>query len=210
MTRNTGIVEPDRRDDLQRELGAMLADVSPSARFAAGVHGRIAESAGRTDRLERSRRAWMWWTLPACASVAIVAVFGWMIVKRQPMSRHATQTVASAVRAASVDRVSRADRISRIDRIGHVDRPTAKRGPDVLVPGDQSIALVHYLERLDRGQASVPQAFGSRYDNDGMLVDPAPVVITPLPALAAPADAPRDDKDGKVGGAAGGNLRKDR
>jgi len=182
-------------DDIQRDLAALLAEVEPSAGFAAGVRARIA-----ADEHAR-QRAWMSWAIPVTAVIAIGFV-SWTFVSRKNSSPApapaATARIASAEAGVASPAVTpfvatpRTASAARPTSVPAVIQISATPEPRVLVADDQMTALVHYLDRLNAGGAPVPPAIGPQYDADGLLLQPAPVVITPLPALVA---RPDDDKN---------------
>ena len=75
----------------------------------------------------------------------------------------------------------------------------------MLVPDDQRIALVHLLQRLHQGRATVPVSVMPAYDEDGLLVPPEPVVIVLLPSPAPP-----DPDDAGGGKGDSRNVGKDK
>jgi hypothetical protein len=191
--------EVHESDVIQRELRALLAEVEPSPAFAAGVRARIA-----ADDAKRGR-AWLWWAMPA-AAVLMVGVATWPLVSRRvvPSRPSAADRVAAVVPTPVVvpapgpSPVPAPHAVAREPQI--VPQPAA-HGFEVLVPDDQMTALVHYLDGLNRGVVPASGASGPQYDADGVLVPPAPLVITPLPALGEPPDEDKNAKpDGKGAG----------
>jgi hypothetical protein len=191
------------RDDLQRDLQALLTGVSPSTAFAAAVRTRVAE-----DDARRSRRVALAWGLGGAVCLGSLA---WGLAPRRPAV--ASVPSASATIAAAVPEPQAPPAVTRL-AVG-TDQPLSTRpvrlgiprrapadvaaapahvaavndeagGSRVLVPDDQRIALVYLLQRLHQGRATVPATIVPAYDKDGLLVPPEPIVIAPLASLALP------------------------
>jgi hypothetical protein len=192
-------------DDIQRDLGGLLADVTPSTTFAARVRTRVAEDAARGSR--RAVYAW------ALGGAVCLASLGWVLTAH----RSAATPIASAPATVSAALVGQQAPAVPIQPRARTERPQGSRrvrldAPQptpadvetlsvqtgdgrVLVPDDQRIALVHLLLRLHQGRATVPASIVPAYDQDGLLIPPEPVVIAPLPNPAPP-DSPDSDSAG--------------
>jgi hypothetical protein len=193
-------------DDIERDLGGLLADVTPSTTFAARVRTRVAEDAARG-----SRRAVFAWAISTATVMSAVLVG--VVEVRKPTVHVQPRSSTSAALAAGpvVTAVAPAGAVgARLHSTlsGHPRTPTAGGAAtvstEVLVPDDERLALIHLLQGLKEDRASVPATLGPRFDADGKLLPPEPVVIEPLPELA-PAESDSSVRTVKAGTSGGAN-----
>ena len=192
----------DERDVLD-ELGALL-DVEPSAAFAAHVRHAI----------ERDTPRRLSWRLMAVVGmgVALAGVVFTVAIQRPAPVRARVSRIASAAtppvqepaRSAAPEPrevqdgremapkprvpVAAEEIVDLSPVVTHVD------GVDVIVPGDQRLALARLVAGIRGGRVVVAATGLPKYDADGLLLPIAPVVLTTIPDPVTPIDP--NDIDG--------------
>lgn len=157
----------ERVDVALKELAAALS-VEPSREFAAEVRARL-ESEGRT-RWARG----VAWVVGATAAAAVAAAV-WI------SNRHdvAPSQLPSPPVAAEA-RVSPLTAPAVMTGQPRARRPSAPPQLEVLVPGDQEIALRGLLVALREGRLSVPPAAEEAIGGPDDLPKPAAIEIPPI------------------------------
>jgi hypothetical protein len=196
-------------DDIQRDLEALLAAAAPSPAFSNAVREAIACRAAQWQRrLVTGAWAMGTSTVMAAVLVGVVAVRS-QTVRVQPRSS-APMASAGPSFAPSVAPAGAVVAIVPPTSAWHQRTHAAGTAEtvstvstEVLVPDDERLALVHLLQGLKEDRASVPPTLGPRFDENGKLLPPEPVVIEPLPELARPESdsSIRTVKAGTSGGA---------